>query len=201
MLTFTVGDALKSQSRLRLACVGVGLKDRSAILMGGRRADAAYWFENDGGNFVTSTYYMNAAPEWLNEWNRQPPRRPFRKADLEPPDRRRRVVREIRRQRCGRRRARSEGHHVPASVCQPRRPRLLHYVELRRSPFADEVVLDFALEVMKQPRARKGRRHRCPGDRICGDRWHRSPVGARQSRTDGSDAAAGQRPRPPVRAG
>ena len=47
-LGFTVGDALKlkdPQSRV----VGVSLKDRSAILMAGRRADAAYWYETAGG--------------------------------------------------------------------------------------------------------------------------------------------------------
>ena len=67
-LGFTLGDALKArtpQSRV----VGVGMKDRSAILMGGRRADAAYWFENNGGNFITSSFYMSAAPAWLTEWN------------------------------------------------------------------------------------------------------------------------------------
>ncbi|HKO54669.1 MAG TPA: alkaline phosphatase family protein, partial [Thermoanaerobaculia bacterium] len=36
--------------------VAVALKDRSAILMGGRRADAAYWFDNKSG-FVSSSYY------------------------------------------------------------------------------------------------------------------------------------------------
>ncbi len=47
LLTFTVGDVLKAKSP-RSHVVGVGLKDRSAILLGGRRADAAYWFENEG---------------------------------------------------------------------------------------------------------------------------------------------------------
>src|SRR5436190_1027269 len=49
--------------------VGVALKDRSAILMAGPRADAAYWFDNSSGSFVSSTYYMNAAPAWLTRWN------------------------------------------------------------------------------------------------------------------------------------
>src|SRR5262245_37809570 len=65
---FTVGDVLKRQSP-ESKVVGVSMKDRSAILMGGRRADASYWFENECGNFITSTYYMAVAPEWLKEWN------------------------------------------------------------------------------------------------------------------------------------
>src|SRR5258706_13595479 len=60
-LSFTIGDVLKSknaQSRV----VGVSLKDRSAILMAGRRGDAAYWYETAAGNFITSTYYTREAP-------------------------------------------------------------------------------------------------------------------------------------------
>ena len=67
-LSFTVGDMLKVRSP-QSRVVGVSIKDRSAILTGGRRADAAYWFENDGGNFITSSFYMDAAPAWLTEWN------------------------------------------------------------------------------------------------------------------------------------
>ena len=48
----------------------MSIKDRSAILMAGRRADAAYWFENDGGNFITSSFYMDAAPAVADDWNR-----------------------------------------------------------------------------------------------------------------------------------
>ena len=39
--------------------------------MGGRRADAAYWYETNGGNFITSTYYMRDAPRWLTDWNQR----------------------------------------------------------------------------------------------------------------------------------
>jgi hypothetical protein len=41
----------------RTRVVGVSLDDRSAILMGGFRRRRAR-FENDGGNFITSTFYM-----------------------------------------------------------------------------------------------------------------------------------------------
>src|SRR5262245_11046378 len=66
--SFTVGDALKATTP-QAHVVGVSLKDRSAILMAGRRADAAYWYETIGGNFITSSYYMRQAPDWLLKWN------------------------------------------------------------------------------------------------------------------------------------
>ncbi len=37
--------------------MGLSLKDRSAVLMAGRKADAALWFDQPQGRFVTSSYY------------------------------------------------------------------------------------------------------------------------------------------------
>lgn len=51
-----LGDRIKErfpQSRV----IALALKDRASILMGGRRADAAYWFDRDLPGFVSSTYY------------------------------------------------------------------------------------------------------------------------------------------------
>ena len=52
----SLGDRLKETfpgSRV----VGLSLKDRAAVLMAGRKADAAIWFEERFARFVTSTYY------------------------------------------------------------------------------------------------------------------------------------------------
>jgi predicted AlkP superfamily pyrophosphatase or phosphodiesterase len=69
-LAVTVGDVLKSVSPASRV-VGVSLKDRAAILMSGRRADGAYWYESKAGRFITSTYYRDAAPAWLDAWNQE----------------------------------------------------------------------------------------------------------------------------------
>lgn len=65
---FTLGDALK-QSSPDSRVVGVSLKDRAAILMAGRLADGAFWFDLTNGHFVTSTYYLDDLPSWLERWN------------------------------------------------------------------------------------------------------------------------------------
>jgi len=65
---FTLGDMLKKASP-ESKVVGVSLKDRSAILMAGPRGDAAYWYEQTVGRFITSTYYMKTAPSWLDAIN------------------------------------------------------------------------------------------------------------------------------------
>ncbi|MCS6989632.1 MAG: alkaline phosphatase family protein [Chloroherpetonaceae bacterium] len=61
-------DALKRESP-QSKVIGVALKDRGAILPAGKRADAAYWFDAESGNWITSTYYRAALPDWLNQFN------------------------------------------------------------------------------------------------------------------------------------
>ncbi|MBI4484092.1 MAG: alkaline phosphatase family protein [Acidobacteria bacterium] len=64
----TLGDWMKREDPHRKV-ISVSGKDRSAILMGGQRPDGAYWFDSSTGNFVSSTYYQESYPHWLQEFN------------------------------------------------------------------------------------------------------------------------------------
>ncbi len=66
LLAPTVTDVLKGYHDGRGKVFGVSLKDRSAILPSGQRPDGAFWFD---GRFVTSTYYADAVPKWVAEFN------------------------------------------------------------------------------------------------------------------------------------
>jgi hypothetical protein len=68
-LATTVGDQLKLRFGARSKVFAVAHKDRSAILMGGKLADSAYWI--NGGRFVTSTYYRDRLPDWAAAFNAQ----------------------------------------------------------------------------------------------------------------------------------
>jgi hypothetical protein len=63
----TVGDELKIASGGRSKVIGISSKDRSAILLGGKLADACYWM--DKGRLVSSTYYMRELPAWVKAFN------------------------------------------------------------------------------------------------------------------------------------
>ena len=63
----TVGDVLKISTGGRSRVVTVSAKDRSAIMLGGHLADAAYWMEDT--LFVTSTYYRPDLPQWARQFN------------------------------------------------------------------------------------------------------------------------------------
>ena len=65
-----LGDWLKS-ANYQSKVFSVAGKDRSAILLGGKNPDGAYWFNFNRGEFISVDYYGAALPAWLNEFNRQ----------------------------------------------------------------------------------------------------------------------------------
>ena len=72
LMTSTVGDELK-MARAGSKVIGISLKNRSAILLGGHMADGAYWFDPRAGNFVSSTFYFADLPGWVKEFNGKRP--------------------------------------------------------------------------------------------------------------------------------
>src|SRR5690606_31981939 len=70
LLASTITDELKLATNFRSKVVGVAIKDRGSILPAGHAADAAYWFDGKTGDFITSTYYMNELPNWVNDFNK-----------------------------------------------------------------------------------------------------------------------------------
>lgn len=63
----TVGDALLAASE-GSRVFSVSVKDRGAILPAGRDG-RAYWYSSKTGGFQTSTYYTDALPPWVSDWN------------------------------------------------------------------------------------------------------------------------------------
>ena len=70
LLTTTIGDELRLATNFRSKVIGVALKDRAAILPAGHSANAAYWWDTSAGHFVTSSYYMDKLPEWVEKFNK-----------------------------------------------------------------------------------------------------------------------------------
>lgn len=68
----TLGDWLQAAYPRSKVFTASG-KDRSAILLGGRGAGAAFWYDRDEGGFTSSSYYRQGDPEWLAAFNDPPP--------------------------------------------------------------------------------------------------------------------------------
>jgi predicted AlkP superfamily pyrophosphatase or phosphodiesterase len=69
MLVTTITDELRLATNFKSKVIGIALKDRGAILPAGHSANAAYWYDGKNGNWITSSYYMNALPDWANQFN------------------------------------------------------------------------------------------------------------------------------------
>jgi predicted AlkP superfamily pyrophosphatase or phosphodiesterase len=65
----TMSDELRLSTNMRSKTISIALKDRGSILPGGQMANAAYWFDNSNGGWISSSYYMKDLPEWVNKFN------------------------------------------------------------------------------------------------------------------------------------
>ena len=84
LLTSTVTDELRLATNFRSKVIGIALKDRGGILPAGHTANAAYWFEDKTGNWITSTYYMKDLPQWVKDFNDQKMPETYLKQDWIP---------------------------------------------------------------------------------------------------------------------
>ncbi|MFQ3212697.1 MAG: putative AlkP superfamily pyrophosphatase or phosphodiesterase [Marivirga sp.] len=69
MLSTTITDELRLASNFKSKVIGLSIKDRGSILPAGHTPTAAYWFDDESGHFITSSYYTEALPQWVNEFN------------------------------------------------------------------------------------------------------------------------------------
>ncbi len=69
LLVTTIGDELRLATNFRSKVIGIALKDRAAILPAGHSANAAYWYEEATGNWISSSYYLKELPKWVKDLN------------------------------------------------------------------------------------------------------------------------------------
>jgi predicted AlkP superfamily pyrophosphatase or phosphodiesterase len=70
ILGSTFSDELAIHTAGRAKIFGVSIKDRGAVSMAGH-AGKAFWFSKASGEFVTSSYYYDRYPSWVDKWNQQ----------------------------------------------------------------------------------------------------------------------------------
>ena len=72
LLVDTFADVNKLSNNNDSKTISVAIKDRGSILMGGKTADAAYWYYGkERAQWITSNYYMNELPDWVNNFNNE----------------------------------------------------------------------------------------------------------------------------------
>jgi arylsulfatase A-like enzyme len=124
LLQSTLGDQLKMSGKGGKV-IGVSFKDRAAILPAGHMADAAYWFHEETGNWVSSTYYFAALPAWVADVNKSRPGDKYLNAEwtalYEP------------------------GRALRKMAAKPDKA---FYTALEKTPFANEMIEEFAVRAL-----------------------------------------------------
>lgn len=73
MWTTTITDELRLSNQFKSRVYGIALKDRGAILPAGHSANGAFWYDDKGGKWISSSYYMKELPIWLRAYNYKDP--------------------------------------------------------------------------------------------------------------------------------
>jgi hypothetical protein len=73
LVVSTLGDEIKIADHSATKVIGISMKDRAAILPSGHMADGAYWVDGSTGNVVSSTFYQQALPDWVQQFNATKP--------------------------------------------------------------------------------------------------------------------------------
>jgi len=70
IMVSTLSDEFAMQFGPQAKVFAVSVKDRGAISFAGH-AGTAYWFSKASAEFITSSFYMDAYPDWVSDWNAQ----------------------------------------------------------------------------------------------------------------------------------
>jgi predicted AlkP superfamily pyrophosphatase or phosphodiesterase len=69
LLVTTWTDELKIATQGRSKVIGISIKDRGAVLPAGHAGNGAFWYDYSSGKFISSTFYGQKLPSWVENYN------------------------------------------------------------------------------------------------------------------------------------
>ena len=69
IIVTTFSDELFLKTNGKSKVFGISVKDRGSVTLAGHTGKA-FWFSKSNGEFITSNYYYEKYPEWVNHWNK-----------------------------------------------------------------------------------------------------------------------------------
>jgi predicted AlkP superfamily pyrophosphatase or phosphodiesterase len=67
----TITDELRLSSNFKSKVIAISVKDRASILPGGHTSNGSYWMDDSNGVFMTSSFYMTSLPKWVEDFNKK----------------------------------------------------------------------------------------------------------------------------------
>jgi predicted AlkP superfamily pyrophosphatase or phosphodiesterase len=149
----TVGDELVIATGGKSRAFAVSIKDRGAILPGGRLGKA-FWYSNGSGQFVTSTYYYDDYPEWVKNWNATDHAGVYKDKEWTLLNDRSTYIYADMDDRPYEKSYKKLGRTFPHPLANEKASDF--YGGLRYTPMGDEVTLNFTKELIKQEKVGQG---------------------------------------------
>jgi arylsulfatase A-like enzyme len=143
----TVGDELIKASGGKSRVFSVSIKDRGAIIPGGHRGKA-FWYYITSGEFITSTYYYKKYPHWVKAWNEEKKADRYKNQYWKLFHNRHTYIYKDMDDRPQEKGYKKLGTTFPHPLYNENPEDF--YSSLRYTPMGDELTLDFAFELMKQ---------------------------------------------------
>ncbi len=69
LMCTTYSDELKLSDNFRSKVFSVSCDPAPGIFSAGHTANESFWYDPKTGNWITSTYYADSLPKWVNEFN------------------------------------------------------------------------------------------------------------------------------------
>ncbi|HEY2628574.1 MAG TPA: alkaline phosphatase family protein [Usitatibacter sp.] len=147
----SLGDVLRARDP-RSRVIGISAKDRGAILPAGKDG-IAYMYQSGNGEMVSTTYYMQKHPGWVDEFNASKPADKYFGAEWKPmlddsayarslPDERKWYA---------------KGGKLPKTVgAGQEKPGPSFYSEILPTPFSDDLLFAFARAAIAGEKLGKG---------------------------------------------
>ena len=70
LLMPTIGDTLREANGGKSKVISISSKDRGAILLAGAKPSGCFWWNTETGLLGSSTFFGDALPSWVSDWNR-----------------------------------------------------------------------------------------------------------------------------------
>jgi predicted AlkP superfamily pyrophosphatase or phosphodiesterase len=150
----TIGDELVMASGLKSRVFSVSIKDRGAILPGGHLGKA-FWYGKKSGQFVSSTYYYDKYPKWVDAWNAKKVADKWQTQSWTLLQDKSKYVYSNQDDREVEKSYKSLGRTFPHKLGNEKAGTF--YSMLRFTPMGDELTLDFTKELMKQEKVGQGK--------------------------------------------
>jgi predicted AlkP superfamily pyrophosphatase or phosphodiesterase len=147
----TITDELRLSSNFRSRVYAVSVKDRASILPGGHTANAAYWMDDSNGVFMSSTYYMKELPNWVQTFNAGNKAKNYLQENWNlflPPSRYSQSTAD--------QQVYEGKFYQETTTTFPHKLAHLRGAEIKKTPFGNSILADFAKELILHEKIGKG---------------------------------------------